>query len=77
MRVKFGDGSRFQNVGIVPDVPAAPTVEGIKAGRDEVLEKGLEVLRRLVHGPSLSGPPQTKDELTRDEGQGDEGRHGP
>jgi C-terminal processing protease CtpA/Prc len=44
MRVKFGDGSRFQNVGIVPDVPVAPTVDGIRAGRDEVLEKAVEVL---------------------------------
>ena len=44
MRVKFGDGSRFQNIGIVPDVPAAPTVEGIRAGRDEVLEKAVQVL---------------------------------
>ena len=74
MRVKFGDGSRFQNVGIVPDVPAAPTVEGIRAGRDEVLEKGLEVLRRLVHRPSSSAPAQTKDEQTRDKGRSDQGR---
>jgi C-terminal processing protease CtpA/Prc len=74
MRVKFGDGSRFQNIGITPDVPVAPTVDGISAGRDEVLEKGIEVLRRLVHRPSSSEPAQTKDELTRDEGQGDQGR---
>jgi len=52
MRVKFGDGSRFQNVGIIPDVQAAPTVEGVRAGRDEILEKGIEVLRSLVHRPS-------------------------
>jgi C-terminal processing protease CtpA/Prc len=74
MRVKFGDGSRFQNIGITPDVPVAPTVEGIRAGRDEVLEQGLEVLRRLVRRPSSSEPPQTKDEQTKDEGQGDKGR---
>jgi C-terminal processing protease CtpA/Prc len=66
--VKFGDGTRFQNVGILPDVPVAPTIEGIRAGRDEVLEKGLEVLRHLVHRPS-SSPPQTKDEGQRDEGR--------
>ena len=74
MRVKFGDGSRFQNIGILPDVPVAPTVDGIRAGTDEVLEKGIEVLRRLVHRPSTSAPGQTKDEQTRDEGQGDQGR---
>jgi C-terminal processing protease CtpA/Prc len=74
MRVKFGDGSRFQNVGILPDVPVAPTVDGLRAGRDEVLDKGIEVLRRLVHRPSSSEQEQTKDELTKDEGRGDEGR---
>ena len=74
MRVKFGDGSRFQNIGILPDVPVAPTVDGIKASRDEVLEKGIDVLRRLVHRPSSSEPSPTKDEQTRDQGQADEGR---
>ncbi len=69
MRVKFGGGSRFQNIGITPDVPVGPTVEGIRGGRDEVLEKGIEVLRRLVQGPSSSEPTQTKDE-----GQTDKGR---
>ncbi len=72
MRVKFGDGSRFQNIGIVPDAPAAPTVEGVRARRDEVLEKGIEVLRRLVQGPSSSAPARTKDE-----GQDDKGRSAP
>ncbi len=74
MRVKFGDGSRFQNVGIVPDVPVAPTVDGVRTGRDELLEKGTEVLRRFVQRPSSSEPGQTKDELTRDEDQGEQGR---
>jgi len=76
MRVKFGDGSRFQNVGILPDIPVAPTVDGIHAGKDEVLERGIEVLRRLVQRPSSSEPPQTKDEPTRDKGPEDEGRRG-
>jgi C-terminal processing protease CtpA/Prc len=77
MRVKFGDGSRFQNIGVVPDVPTAPTVDGIRAGRDEVLEKGQEVLRRLVQRPSSSDPASTKDEPTRDEGQDDKGCSAP
>lgn len=42
------DGSRFFGIGIVPDVRAAPTIRGLRAGRDEVLERGLEVLRRQV-----------------------------
>jgi C-terminal processing protease CtpA/Prc len=77
MRVKFGDGSRFQNIGITPDVPVAPTVEGIRAGRDEVLEGGVEVLRRLVRRPSSSAPASTKDEPTSDEGRNDKGRSAP
>ncbi len=48
MRVLFDDGKRFQNIGIVPDVQATPTVQGIIEGRDEVLEKGIEALRELI-----------------------------
>jgi len=44
---EFADGSRFQNIGIVPDVKVEPTLRGVRAGRDEVLEKGLEVLQSL------------------------------
>lgn len=33
-------------VGILPTVPVVPTREGVAAGRDEVLEKGLEVVAR-------------------------------
>ncbi len=47
-RVKYADGSRFQNIGIVPDVEVKPTIKGIIEGRDEVLEKGIEVLRELI-----------------------------
>ena len=68
MRVKFGDGSRFQNIGIVPDVPVAPTVDGIRAGRDEVLEKAVQVLEEKVRGQG------SKDQKTKDEGQSDKGR---
>jgi hypothetical protein len=32
---------------VSPDVAAAPTVEGLRAGRDEVLEKGLEIARSI------------------------------
>ncbi len=45
MRVLYEDGSRFQNVGIVPDVVARPTIAGLRSGRDEVLEAGVDVLR--------------------------------
>jgi C-terminal processing protease CtpA/Prc len=46
MRVVRHDGSRLHGVGVVPAVRVSPTIAGIRAGRDEVLEKGLEVLGR-------------------------------
>jgi len=45
MRVRKHDGSQHHLVGIRPDVRAERTIEGIRNGRDEVLEKALEVLR--------------------------------
>jgi C-terminal processing protease CtpA/Prc len=44
MKVLKHDGSRHHGVGIVPTVPVLPTIEGIRAGRDEQLEKALELL---------------------------------
>ncbi|HSD29205.1 MAG TPA: S41 family peptidase, partial [Vicinamibacteria bacterium] len=44
MRVTRHDGrSPHHLVGVRPDVPVAPTLEGLRAGRDEVLERGLAV----------------------------------
>jgi hypothetical protein len=40
------DGSRLHGVGVAPTVPVARTYEGIAAGRDEVLEKAIEVVSR-------------------------------
>ena len=36
--VFYPDKSPTQRVGIVPDIEVSPTVEGIRTGRDEVLE---------------------------------------
>jgi hypothetical protein len=44
MNVLKQDGSRRHGIAIQPTVPVAPTRRGIAAGRDEVLEKGLEVV---------------------------------
>ena len=44
MRVTKHDSSRHHGVGIHPTVPFARTYEGIAAGRDELLEKALEVI---------------------------------
>lgn len=39
--VFYPDGRPTQRVGIVPDLVVRPTVAGIRAGRDEVLEAGI------------------------------------
>lgn len=38
------DGQETQRVGVQPDVLCYPTVEGIAAGRDELLEKAVEII---------------------------------
>lgn len=43
--VRHVDGRQLQRIGIQPDVPVRPTLAGIRAGRDEVLERALEWLR--------------------------------
>jgi len=43
--VFYPDKSATQQIGILPDIEALPTVEGIRAGRDEVLEVALGHLR--------------------------------
>ena len=46
MKVLKHDGTTHHGVGIRPTVPVKPTLQGIAEGRDEVLEKGLEVVSR-------------------------------
>ncbi len=41
MQVVRHDGSPHHGVGVLPDIPVAPTIAGVRAGRDEVLEAGL------------------------------------
>lgn len=53
--VRHADGRQLQRVGIQPDVEAAPTLAGLRAGLDEVLDKGVEVLRRRVYSMTGSG----------------------
>ncbi len=43
MRVRKHDGSTLHGVGIAPDVPVSRTLEGVRAGRDEVLERAVEI----------------------------------
>jgi len=44
--VYYPDGKETQRVGIIPDIEVKPTVKGIIEGRDELLEKALEVINK-------------------------------
>jgi C-terminal processing protease CtpA/Prc len=44
MKVLKHDGSRHHGVGILPTVPISRTIAGVAAGRDELLEKAIEVV---------------------------------
>jgi len=46
MRVVKLNGSQHHGLGIVPNVPVERTINGVKAGRDEFLEKALEIARQ-------------------------------
>lgn len=48
MRVLKHDGSAHHGVGIAPTVPVEPTAKGIAEGRDEVLERAIEVLKKKI-----------------------------
>lgn len=39
------DGSQTQRIGLKPDIYIKPTIDGIKKGRDELLEKAIEVIK--------------------------------
>ena len=38
------DGGQTQRIGLQPDIECAPTVEGIREGRDELIEKATEII---------------------------------
>ena len=42
--VYYPDGKETQRIGIVPDIELKPTIKGIKKGRDELLEKAIEII---------------------------------
>ena len=46
MRVVKHDGSPHHGVGIIPHVRAERTIKGVKAGRDEFLEKAIEIAKQ-------------------------------
>jgi hypothetical protein len=46
MKVVKHDGSPHHTIGILPTVPCRRTIAGVAAGRDELLEKALEVINK-------------------------------
>lgn len=44
--ILYPDGRETQRVGIVPDIEVHPTIAGIRDGRDEVLERAMEYLKK-------------------------------
>lgn len=52
--VRHADGRQLQRVGILPDVEVAPTLEGLRAGRDEVLERAVEYLEEQAEKAPVS-----------------------
>jgi hypothetical protein len=43
--VRFADGHQLQRVGVQPHIIVQPSIVGIRAGRDEVVEAAIEHLR--------------------------------
>jgi C-terminal processing protease CtpA/Prc len=44
--VRFADGRQLQRIGVQPHILVQPTIAGVRAGRDEVLEAAIEHLRK-------------------------------
>jgi hypothetical protein len=49
--VYYPNGKETQRIGIVPDITVKPTIKGIKDGKDELLEKALEVINGVAQKP--------------------------
>jgi len=50
--VYYPDGTETQRVGIVPDIEVKPTIEGIKNGRDELMEKAIDLINKDIQNKS-------------------------
>ena len=49
--VYYPDGTETQRVGIVPDVEVHPTIDGVRVGRDELLERAVELIEEGIGKP--------------------------
>jgi hypothetical protein len=56
MRVTRHDGRRFHVQGVAPQVRVQRTVEGLRAGRDEVLDEALALVRRKIETSPVEIP---------------------
>lgn len=41
----YPDGREIQRIGVVPDINVAQTIDGIRKGRDEILDRAIEFLK--------------------------------
>jgi C-terminal processing protease CtpA/Prc len=48
--VRHADGRQLQRIGLAPDVLVRPTIAGVRAGRDEVLERAVRYLEVTLPG---------------------------
>lgn len=46
--VRHPDGSQLQRVGVIPDIAVQPTIDGIRSGRDEILERAVRYLEEVT-----------------------------
>jgi C-terminal processing protease CtpA/Prc len=44
--IYYPDGKGTQRVGIIPDIEVKPTIKEILEGRDEMLEKAIEIINK-------------------------------
>ena len=45
--VYYPDKRETQRIGIVPDIEVKPTIKGIQEGRDELIEKAIEMIEKI------------------------------
>ena len=42
--IYYPNGTETQRIGIIPDIVVKPTIEGVKSGKDEILDKAIEII---------------------------------
>lgn len=47
--VQFPNGQELQQIGMQPDVLVQPTVDGVRLGKDELLEKAIELAKSRLN----------------------------